>query len=127
MPHGYLPDLNAEYDYTTDSLGTFIEAKIRIEAEEFFNEHWPTSLLIEDYHQWRCSNCDGIFKQDSEPEISYCPWCGRKFVKNMFLRKTFILPKEATVYKISPKDICQAKHGVGSCMECGDCKDCRDA
>lgn len=81
MPHGYLPDLNAEYDYTTDSLGTLIETKIRMDAKEFFRDHWPRSFLMPDDDQWHCSNCGGIFKQVREPAITYCPWCGHKFIK----------------------------------------------
>ena len=52
-----------------------------LDLNKIFENAWPKAYLVHDIDQWHCSNCNGIFKQYREPAISYCPWCGRKFVK----------------------------------------------
>ena len=52
------------------------------DLSKIFDNAWPRTYLIPELNgQWHCSNCGGIFKQYREPEISYYPWCGYKFVK----------------------------------------------
>lgn len=116
--------ISGEIQGELPDISEMMKVEFKVKASEIMDQIWPKAFFVPECDQWHCSNCNAIFKQYSEPAISYCPWCGRRFIKidpECMLSKHMAIPPEK--YELSPKDICQTKHGVDSCGECEKCKE----
>lgn len=72
--------ISGEIQGELPDISEMMKVEFKVKASEIMDQIWPKAFFVPEYDQWHCSNCNAIFKQYSEPAISYCPWCGRKFV-----------------------------------------------